>query len=110
MPIDQAISYVSANKAYLEQFLKERIPQIRLIPSEGTYLVWLDCSQLPYRGMALEHFMINEARVAFCAGYEFGAQGDAFLRMNVACPRCTLTKALEQIEVAVESLRLGEKE
>ena len=45
-----------------------------------------------------------------CAGYEFGAQGDAFLRMNVACPRCTLTKALEQIEVAVESLRLGEKE
>ena len=34
-----------------------------MIPSEGTYLVWLDCSQLPYRGMALEHFMINEADV-----------------------------------------------
>ena len=102
--LNEAIAYVSDNKAYLEKFLQERIPQIRMIPSEGTYLVWLDCSQLPYRGMALEHFMINEANVAFCAGYEFGEQGEAFLRMNVACPRCTLTKALEQIEKAVNSL------
>ena len=52
----------------------------------------------------MEHFMINEANVAFCAGYEFGEQGEAFLRMNVACPRCTLTKALEQIEKAVNRL------
>ena len=104
--LDQAIAYVSDNKAYLEQFLRERIPQIRMIPSEGTYLVWLDCSQLPYRGMALEHFMINEAKVAFCAGYEFGKQGEAFLRMNVACPRCTLTKALEQMEKAINGLSL----
>ena len=102
--LNEAIAYVSGNKAYLEKFLQERIPQIRMIPSEGTYLVWLDCSQLPYRGMALEHFMINEANVAFCAGYEFGEQGEAFLRMNVACPRCTLTKALEQIEKAVNRL------
>ena len=104
--LDQAIAYVSDNKAYLDQFLRERIPQIRMIPSEGTYLVWLDCSQLPYRGMALEHFMINEAKVAFCAGYEFGEQGEAFLRMNVACPRCTLTKALEQMEKAINGLSL----
>ena len=97
---------MSDNKAYLEHFLRERIPQIRMIPSEGTYLVWLDCSQLPYRGMALEHFMINEAKVAFCAGYEFGEQGEAFLRMNVACPRCTLTKALEQMEKAINGLSL----
>ena len=104
--LDQAIAYVSDNKAYLDQFLRERIPQIRMIPSEGTYLVWLDCSQLPYRGMALEHFMINEAKVAFCAGYEFGEQGEAFLRMNVACPRCTLTKSLEQMEKAINGLSL----
>ena len=56
--------------------------------------------------VALEHFMINEAKVAFCAGYEFGKQGEAFLRMNVACPRCTLTKALEQMEKAINGLSL----
>ena len=44
--------------------------------------------------------------VAFCAGYEFGKQGEAFLRMNVACPRCTLTKALEQMEKAINGLSL----
>ena len=43
--LNEAIAYVSGNKAYLEKFLQERIPQIRMIPSEGTYLVWLDCSQ-----------------------------------------------------------------
>ena len=102
--LDQAIEYVDGNKAYLARFLEQRIPEIRMIPSDGTYLVWLDCSRLPFRGMALEHFMINEARVGFCAGYEFGEQGNAFLRMNVACPRSTLQKALEQVEAAVRAL------
>ena len=54
--LDQAIAYVSDNKAYLDQFLRERIPQIRMIPSEGTYLVWLDCSQLlPGHGAGAFH-------------------------------------------------------
>ncbi len=104
--LDQAIAYVEDNKRCLARFLAQRIPAIRLIPSEGTYLVWLDCTALPYRGMALEHFMLNEAKVAFCAGYEFGEQGDAFLRMNVACPRSTLTQALVQMEAAVQKLPL----
>lgn len=102
--LDQAIEYVEENKAYLAQFLQARIPRIKMVPSEGTYLVWLDCSLLPYRGLALEHFMLNEAKVAFCAGYEFGEQGEAFLRMNVACPRSTLEQALEQMEDAVNRL------
>ena len=102
--LDQAIEYVGENKKYMDEFLRTRIPRIRMIPSDGTYLVWLDCSDLPYSGMDLEHFMIDEARVGFCAGYEFGKQGENFLRINVACPRCTLTKALTQIEEAVNKL------
>ena len=102
--LDQAIEYVEKNKEYLAQFLQTRIPRIKMIPSEGTYLVWLDCSLLPFRGLALEHFMLNESRVAFCAGYEFGEQGEAFLRMNVACPRSILKQALEQMETAVNKL------
>lgn len=102
--LDQAIEYVEENKDFLARFLRDRIPKIKMVPSEGTYLVWLDCGLLPFRGMALEHFMLNEARVAFCAGYEFGEQGEAFLRMNVACPRSTLKQALEQMERAVNKL------
>lgn len=102
--LDQAIAYVCANKGYLGDFLKKRIPSIKMIPSEGTYLVWLDCRALPYKGLALEHFMLNEAKVAFCAGYEFGSQGEQFLRMNLACPRSTLVSALKQMETAVNRI------
>lgn len=102
--LDQAIEYVEENKRFLARFLQDRIPKVKMAPSEGTYLVWLDCGLLPFRGMALEHFMLNEAKVAFCAGYEFGQQGEAFLRMNVACPRSTLRQALEQMERAVNKL------
>jgi len=102
--LDQAIAYVAANKAYLSDYLAAHIPEIRLFPSEGTYLVWLDCSGLPYQGMALEHFMINKAGVAFSPGYEFGGAGEHFLRMNLACPRSTVEKALRQIEAAVRAL------
>lgn len=103
--LDAAIAYVEENKTFLADYLKTHIPSIHMIPSEGTYLVWLDCTALPYRGMALEHFMLNEARVAFCAGYEFGEQGEAFLRMNVACSRKILRQALEQMEQAVNALK-----
>ena len=67
-------------------------------------MVWLDCSGLPYRGMALEHFMINEARVVLSGGYEFGSLGDSFLRMNLACPRSVLREALERMEEAVRKI------
>lgn len=102
--LDQVIAYVFENKAYLADYLAEHIPEIKLFPSEGTYLVWLDCSGLPYKGMALEHFMINKAGVALSPGYEFGREGEHFLRMNLACPRSTLTKALQQIKAAVQSI------
>ena len=102
--LDQAVEYVAENKRWLEDYLRRHIPRIRMIPSEGTYLVWLDCSDLPFRGMALEHFMINQARVVMSAGYEFGPQGDRFLRMNVACPRSTLEEALARIRRAVAGI------
>ena len=68
----------------------------------------LDCSGLPYRGMALEHFMINRARVAMSAGYEFGPRGDCFLRMNVACPRSMLEEGLRRMCQALDRVFPGD--
>lgn len=100
--LDAAIEYVAENKRYLHSFLQERIPEIVDIPAEGTYLTWLDCTKLGLSGRALEQFMLQEAKISFCAGYEFGPEGDYFLRANLACPRCTLTKVFEQVEQAVK--------
>lgn len=103
--LDQAIEYVQENKKYADHFLRQRVPEIRMIPSEGTYLVWLDCSGLGLKGKDLERFLVDQAGVAFCAGYEFGAEGESFVRMNVACPRCTLTEALTRVETAIKARR-----
>ena len=103
--LDAAIDYVSENKRHLERVLRERIPEIRMIPSEGTYLAWLDCGALGLRGKELEHFMVQKAGVAFCAGYEFGEAGECFVRINLACPRCILDEALRRIERAVKARR-----
>ncbi|NCB63075.1 MAG: pyridoxal phosphate-dependent aminotransferase [Clostridia bacterium] len=103
--LDAAIAYVEENKRYLGDYLTRRIPEIRALPNEGTYLVWLDCAGLGLRGRDLEKFMLEKAKVAFCAGYEFGGAGETCLRANLACPRATLTQMLEQVERAVAEQR-----
>lgn len=99
--LDAVMDYVRENKVYLQDYLEKRIPKIKMIPSEGTYLVWLDCSALGLEGKELESFMIQKAKIAFCAGYEFGESGKSYVRMNVSCPRSILKKALEQLENAI---------
>lgn len=100
--IDDAIEYVEGNKQYMYNFFKENIPQIKAIPSEGTYLVWVDCSGIGYTtGKQLEDFFLNKAKVEPCMGYEFGKAGELFVRMNLACPRTILEMALNRIKNAV---------
>ena len=100
--LDGAIAYVEKNKRYMEDFCKEHIPQLKVIPSEGTYLVWVDCNGLGYNtGKELEDFFFNKAKVEPCMGYEFGSAGELFVRMNLACPRAILEKALMRIKNAV---------
>jgi len=62
--------------------------------SEGTYLVWLDCRQFGLNGKELNKFMVFEAGLAMSSGTYFGKNGEGFMRMNVACPRAILEKAL----------------
>lgn len=96
--LDEAIAYVEENKQYMYSFFKEKLPQIRAVPSEGTYLVWADCSGLGYcTGKELEEFFINKAKVQPCMGYEFGKAGELFVRLNLACPKSILEKALTRI-------------
>lgn len=100
--IDDAIEYVEGNKEYMYEFFKEELPQIKAVPSEGTYLVWVDCSGLGFKtGKELEDFFLNKAKVEPCMGYEFGKAGELFVRMNLACPRTILEKALNRIKEAV---------
>jgi len=102
--LEQLLSYLNENLKFLMKYFKERIPKIKVIKPEGTYLVWLDCRQLGFNAKDLNNFMIKKARVALDNGYWFGAEGKGFMRINIACPRSFLEECLKRIEKAVNNL------
>lgn len=102
--LEQLLRYVEDNLNYLVRYLKDRIPQIKPMVPQGTYLVWLDCKELKLNPSELMDFMINKAKVRLNDGFTFGPGGEGFLRMNIACPRSTLEEGLSRIEKAVNSL------
>lgn len=99
---DQCLDYIADNLKYLTEFLEEKIPEIKVIPPEGTYLAWLDCRKLGMDAKALEEFFHKKAKVAFDEGYTFGLGGEGFTRINMACPRSTLQEGLERMEKAIK--------
>jgi cystathionine beta-lyase len=100
--LEQLIDYLQGNLDFLVQFLAERIPRIRVIKPEGTFLVWLDCRDLGLNPQELKEFLIYKAKVGLNDGRGFGPGGEGFQRINIACPRQILQKALIRIERAVQ--------
>lgn len=99
--------YLKENLNFLREFIKKRIPQIKLVEPEGTYLVWLDCSGLKIDHKELEKLIVDEAKLWLDPGIIFGAETALFERINIACPRSTLEQALRQLEDAVNNLEAG---
>ena len=103
--LTQVKAYIRSNIAFVEQYLAEQLPQIKMLPIEGTYLVWLDCSALGMTAAEREQWLWHEAKLWLDGGGIFGKEGEAFERINVACPRATLLQGLEQLKAAVEGLK-----
>ena len=99
--LDQVIDYLSGNIEALRRFLEQRIPAVRMIEPEGSFLVWLDFRELGLDARQLESFLADEAGMATNPGHWFGREGAGFARLNIACPRSVLLAALERLEQAV---------
>jgi cystathionine beta-lyase len=99
--LDQLKDYLYGNLQFTREFLKERLPQIHLIEPEGTYLLWLDFRDLGMTEAQLEDLVVNKAKLWLDSGAMFGAVGEGFERINIACPRSVLKQALEQLEAAL---------
>ena len=97
-------AYIRENISFTKKFLEERIPKVKMLEPEGTYLVWLDFRALGLSNRELEDLIIHKAGLWLDSGAIFGAAGEGFQRINVACPRVTLQTALEKIETAVNNL------
>jgi cystathionine beta-lyase len=101
--LDELLPYLEANIDFMQAFLAERVPGIRFVRPEGTYLALLDCRALPIEPAALNDFFLKKAGVYFSDGAIFGPEAAGFVRINFGCPRATLREALERIETAVNS-------
>ncbi|WP_232697802.1 MalY/PatB family protein [Brevibacillus daliensis] len=102
--LEQLLSYLRDNLDFIEEFIKERIPRVKLIRPEGTYLAWLNFSDYDFTELELQQIMQKKAKIALDDGYIFGAGGEHFQRINFACPRSILQKALESIEKSLEGI------
>lgn len=100
--LEQLRAYLLKNLNFLRDFLQEKIPQIHLVEPEGTYLVWLDCSELGITSKELDQFIVDKAGLWLDGGSMFGPSGAAFQRVNIACPQATLELALNKLKAAVE--------
>ena len=95
------ISKITLN---IDAYLKQNLPQIKLLQPEETYLIWLDCSALGLTAAEREQWLWHKAHLWLDGGGIFGKEGEAFERINVACPRALLLQGLEQLKQAVHEL------
>ena len=95
--------YLKKNLDYVRNFINEKLPEIKLVEPEGTYLVWLDCSGLGLTYKELEKLVIDKAKLWLDGGIIFGKETALFERINIACPRSILEQALKSLEQAIRS-------
>ena len=96
--IDALNLYLWDNYRALCDFVAQHIPQWRVMPLEGTYLVWVDVSGCCESVANYCEHLLKEARVWVNPGTMYGPKsGEGYLRINIACPRSVLLEALNRI-------------
>ncbi|WP_029231100.1 MalY/PatB family protein [Butyrivibrio sp. VCB2006] len=100
--LEELREYLEDNLTFVRNYLQEKIPRVHLIEPEGTYLIWLDFSEISDDHKELEKLIVDEARLWLDPGIIFGRETALFERINIACPRETLKQAFEQLYEALE--------
>lgn len=103
--LDQLLVYLDGNFRFVKDYIDQHIPGIRTFLPDATYLMWLDCRGLGLSQAELVQFMIEKAKLGLSNGKNFDPALEGFMRLNAACPRSILVKAMEQLEQAVRELK-----
>ncbi len=100
--LDQVIELIHHNARFIEDYMAEYIPEIKVYPLEGTYLQWWDCRNLFDNDEEMKEFMTKKAYLFLDEGYMFGESGKGFERINIACPTHVLQEALHRLSLALK--------
>ncbi len=94
--LNQLVDYLHGNYEAMAEFCRRELPEFSITRLEGTYLVWMDCSSLGMPSDALEHALLDDARLWLNAGTMYGAEGEGYMRWNIACPRSVMLDGLNR--------------
>ncbi len=101
--LDELRSYLHENKVWTTQYIQKEIPQLKVVASQATYLMWLDCSGLTDSSEELADVIRESTGLYLSEGGQYGGDGTHFLRLNVACPRSVLEDGLNRLKKGVEA-------
>jgi cystathionine beta-lyase len=99
--LDELLVYLQHNRDFVIATFRRDMPEIRVCEPEGCYLLWLDCRAMGMSDSELKAFFVHQAGVGLNPGLTFGDQGSGYMRLNLACSRVILEKALAQIRQAL---------
>lgn len=98
--VDEVNQVIDANDAYVRAELPTIFPKARIIPREGSYLMWIDLSAEFESESAMQDFLINKAKIFWLEGSHFGPHFDGYARVNIGCPRATLEEMMRRLRAA----------
>lgn len=101
--LDELREYLAGNRKMVQNFLEQEIPNVRLVPSHATYLLWLDCSHVIGDALELSRFLRKETGLYVSAGLSYGEAGRQFLRLNIACPGERLSEGLKRLRDGIKA-------
>lgn len=100
--LEELRKYLYENKQLVRKFVKENLPTIRVVPSNATYLLWLDCGAVTEDAEKLCKFIRQDSGLYLTEGEEYGSCGRQFIRMNTACPRERLMDGLNRFKKSMD--------
>ena len=104
--LDELREVLYENKMIVRDYLSSELPVVALVECDATYLLWLDCSLLNVPSKVLSEFLRTNQGLFLSAGIDFGENGDAFLRMNIACPKELLMDGLGRLKAGITALNI----
>ena len=100
--LNELNEYIYENKKYCEEFIADKIPDVTILHSEATYLIWIDCSILTEGKDDLAHFIRKNTGLFISRGGQYGSGGEGFLRINLACPRSIVIDGMDRLKKGIE--------
>ncbi|QNM05314.1 MalY/PatB family protein [Qiania dongpingensis] len=99
--LDELRTYLHENKLLAAAYAEKEIGRVRAVPSEATYLLWLDCTKMLGSVSEAARFIREKTGLYLSQGSQYGKGGEYFLRMNIACPRSVLLDGLDRLKDGV---------